>query len=73
MLLLSALRASRQVVIPLWADHLGMDATQASLIYGLSGAIDMLVFYPGRQGDGPQGPAMGGRPVHADHGHGACC
>lgn len=45
-LLLSALRASRQVVIPLWADHLGMDATQASLIYGISGAIDMLVFYP---------------------------
>ena len=45
-LLLSALRASRQVVIPLWADHLGMDPTQASLIYGISGAIDMLVFYP---------------------------
>lgn len=45
-LLLNALRASRQVVIPLWADHLGMDATQASLIYGLSGAVDMLVFYP---------------------------
>jgi MFS family permease len=45
-LLLSALRSSRQVVIPLWADHLGMDATLASLVYGLSGAIDMLVFYP---------------------------
>ncbi len=45
-LLLSALRSSRQVVIPLWADHLGKDATSASLIYGLSGAIDMLVFYP---------------------------
>jgi MFS family permease len=45
-LLLSALRSSRQVVIPLWADHLGMDATQASLIYGISGAVDMLVFYP---------------------------
>lgn len=45
-MLLSALRASRQVVIPLWADHLGLDATQAALIYGLSGAIDMLVFYP---------------------------
>lgn len=45
-LLLSALRSSRQVVIPLWADHMGMDATSASLIYGLSGAIDMLVFYP---------------------------
>lgn len=45
-LLLSALRASRQVVIPLWSEHLGLDATQASLIYGISGAIDMLVFYP---------------------------
>jgi MFS family permease len=45
-LLLSALRASRQVVIPLWADNLGLDPTHASLIYGLSGAIDMLVFYP---------------------------
>ncbi|WP_395398510.1 MFS transporter [Arthrobacter sp. UC242_113] len=45
-LLLSALRASRQVVIPLWADHLGLDPTHASLVYGLSGAIDMLVFYP---------------------------
>jgi len=45
-LLLSALRASRQVVIPLWADHVGLDVTQASLLYGLSGAIDMLVFYP---------------------------
>ena len=45
-LLLSALRSSRQVVIPLWADHLGLDATSASLLYGLSGAIDMLVFYP---------------------------
>lgn len=45
-LLLSALRSSRQVVIPLWADHIGLDATQASLIYGLSGAVDMLVFYP---------------------------
>ena len=34
------------MVIPLWADHLGLDAAQASLLYGLSGAIDMLVFYP---------------------------
>lgn len=45
-LLLSALRSSRQVVIPLWADHVGLDASHASLLYGLSGAIDMLVFYP---------------------------
>ncbi|CAM4343139.1 MFS transporter [Bordetella muralis] len=45
-LLVSAVRASRQVVIPLWADHLGMSASTTSLIYGLVAAIDMSVFYP---------------------------
>ncbi len=45
-LLVSAVRASRQVVIPLWADHLGLTPSVAALIYGLSGGIDMLVFYP---------------------------
>ncbi len=45
-LLVSAVRASRQVVIPLWAENIGLDATVTSLIYGLSGAIDMLMFYP---------------------------
>ena len=45
-LLVSAVRASRQVVIPLWADHIGLDAAMASIIYGLAGGIDMLVFYP---------------------------
>lgn len=45
-LLVSALRASRQVVIPLWADHLGLDPATASIIYGLAAAIDMAVFYP---------------------------
>jgi MFS family permease len=33
-------------VIPLWADHLGLAPSVASLIYGLAGGIDMLVFYP---------------------------
>lgn len=45
-MLISALRASRQVVIPLWADHLGLDATTTSLVYGLVAAVDMSVFYP---------------------------
>jgi MFS family permease len=45
-MLVSAVRATRQAVIPLWADHLGLDASVASLIYGLAGGIDMLVFYP---------------------------
>jgi MFS family permease len=45
-LLVSAVRASRQAVIPLWADHLGLAPAVASLVYGLAGGIDMLVFYP---------------------------
>ena len=45
-LLVSAVRSSRQVVIPLWADHLGINPTTTSIIYGLVAAIDMSVFYP---------------------------
>lgn len=45
-MLVSALRASRQVVIPLWADHLGLEPTTTSIIYGLVAAVDMSVFYP---------------------------
>ncbi len=44
--LVSAVRASRQAVIPLWADHLALAPSVASLVYGLAGAVDMLVFYP---------------------------
>ena len=45
-LLVSAVRASRQAIIPLWAEGIGLDAATTSLIYGLAGGIDMLVFYP---------------------------
>jgi MFS family permease len=45
-LLVSAVRASRQAIIPLWADHLALAPSVASLIYGLAGGVDMLVFYP---------------------------
>ncbi len=45
-LLVSAVRSSRQVVVPLWADNLGLNPAVTSIIYGLSGAVDMLVFYP---------------------------
>ncbi|HVR53360.1 MAG TPA: MFS transporter [Pseudorhodoferax sp.] len=45
-MLVSAVRASRQVVIPLWAEHLALAPAVASLVYGLAGGIDMLVFYP---------------------------
>lgn len=45
-LLVSAVRASRQAVIPLWAEHLALAPAVASLVYGLAGGVDMLVFYP---------------------------
>ncbi|MVW72999.1 MFS transporter [Bordetella sp. 15P40C-2] len=45
-LMVSAVRSSRQVVIPLWADYLGMSPSTTSIIYGLVAAIDMSVFYP---------------------------
>jgi len=45
-LLVAAVRASRQAVIPLWAEHIGLSAQTASIIYGIAGGIDMLVFYP---------------------------
>lgn len=45
-LLLSAIRQNRQVVIPLWAAHIGLSPTANSVIYGVAGAIDALTFYP---------------------------
>jgi MFS family permease len=45
-LLLSAIRQTRQVVIPLWANHIGLAAATISIIYGAAGAIDALTFYP---------------------------
>ena len=44
--LVSAMRASRQIVIPLWAEHLGISPAATSVIYGVMSAIDMLAFYP---------------------------
>ncbi len=45
-LLISVVRTSRQVVLPLWGAHLGLAPATISLIYGASGAVDMLLFYP---------------------------
>lgn len=45
-LLVSAIRSCRQVVIPLWAAHIMLDAATVSMVYGAMGAIDMLLFYP---------------------------
>ncbi len=43
---ISAIRAARVAVIPLWADHIGLDAATTSLIFGIANAVDMALFYP---------------------------
>jgi MFS family permease len=45
-LLLSAIRQTRQVVVPLWAQHLHLDPSTSSILFGVSGAVEALVFYP---------------------------
>jgi MFS family permease len=44
--LLSGVRAARVAVVPLWTDAIGLDASVAALMYGLSGLVEVLVFYP---------------------------
>lgn len=44
--MLAAVRSSRPVVIPLWAENIGLEASTTAVIYGISGAVDMLLFYP---------------------------
>jgi MFS family permease len=45
-LLLQAIRQTRQTVIPLWASHIGLSPTESSIIYGIAGAVEALIFYP---------------------------
>jgi MFS family permease len=46
-LVISAARATRQSIVPLWAESQGLDAATISLIFGISSGVDMLLFYPG--------------------------
>ena len=34
------------MALPLWGQELGLSAAAISLIFGISGAVDMLLFYP---------------------------
>jgi MFS family permease len=46
-LIISAARATRQSIVPLWAESIGVNAATTSVIFGISAAVDMLLFYPG--------------------------
>jgi MFS family permease len=45
-LLVASVRATRQTVLPLWADHLGQSPSTTSVVFGLAGLVDTLTFYP---------------------------
>ena len=45
-LMVGAVRGARQIVLPLWSEHLGLSPATTSIVFGLSGAVDMLLFYP---------------------------
>ncbi|GAB2465401.1 MFS transporter [Xylanimonas ulmi] len=45
-LLVGLVRGARQTVIPLWGEHLGLEPAVASVIFGVAGGVDMLLFYP---------------------------
>lgn len=45
-LAVAATRSARNAIVPLWAEAIGLDAASTSLVFGISGAADMLLFYP---------------------------
>ncbi len=45
--MISAARSTRQSIVPLWAESIGIDASTTAAIFGISAAVDMLLFYPG--------------------------
>ncbi|WP_218136414.1 MFS transporter [Nonomuraea jiangxiensis] len=44
--LVGAVRATRQTVLPLWAEHLGLDPATTSVVFGIAGLVDTMTFYP---------------------------
>ena len=47
--LIGAMRAGRQVILPLWAVSIGIGSSQTALIIGIAGAIDFALFYTSGQ------------------------
>lgn len=45
--LISALRASRNVILPVWAVSIGLDGATTAIIIGTAAAVDFALFYAG--------------------------
>lgn len=46
---IGALRASRTLILPLWAVSIGLAETDTAIIIGVAGALDFALFYAGGQ------------------------
>jgi len=46
-ILVGALRQTRVAVLPLWSSYIGLSGAAASYILGISGILDVALFYPG--------------------------
>lgn len=47
MLVISALRQARLVILPLWAVHIGLDGVDSSQIFAAAGVAELVLVYPG--------------------------
>lgn len=45
-ILVGAVRQTSSTALPLWSAHIGLSASTTSYVYGLSGLLDALLFYP---------------------------
>ena len=45
-LLIGAARQGRFVIVPLWAESVGITDSQTALIFGIAGGAEVLLFYP---------------------------
>ncbi len=45
-LVIGAARSARLVLVPLWAEHVGLSASATTVIFGVTGGVEMLLFYP---------------------------
>ncbi|KRE44015.1 MFS transporter [Knoellia sp. Soil729] len=45
-LLIGAARQGRFVIVPLWAESVGISDSQTALIFGIAGGAEVLLFYP---------------------------
>ncbi len=39
-------RSAKVVVVPLWAEHVGLDAASTSLVFAAAALVEVLLFYP---------------------------